>query len=145
MGKQNLSQRAACAQQAKQVKSLFLESLIDNMPFMYAFWKNADGAYLGCNIDFAELVGLENPDDIIGKTDEELAWPLLDDMNLDEWLHFLSEQDSEVLDGNMIEEREIRLIQDDGTRLTLRLNKFQITNENETQVLGITGFFRKIK
>ncbi|MFN7878792.1 MAG: PAS domain-containing protein [Sphingobacteriia bacterium] len=36
------------------------------------FWKDRNGVYQGCNVGFARTIGLENPTEIIGKTDEEL-------------------------------------------------------------------------
>ncbi|HPV48345.1 MAG TPA: PAS domain S-box protein [Smithellaceae bacterium] len=38
------------------------------------FWKNTDLKYQGCNEYFAALAGLPSPDDIQGKTDNDLAW-----------------------------------------------------------------------
>ena len=42
--------------------------LIDHLPNQI-FWKDPDGVYLGCNSAFARTVGLDSPDDVIGKTD----------------------------------------------------------------------------
>ncbi|MBN1489003.1 MAG: PAS domain S-box protein [Phycisphaerae bacterium] len=38
------------------------------------FWKDRDFRYLGCNEAFARSAGVARPDDIVGKTDYELAW-----------------------------------------------------------------------
>ena len=38
------------------------------------FWKNTDLKYQGCNEYFAALAGVQSPDDIQGKTDNDLAW-----------------------------------------------------------------------
>ncbi|MDN3640402.1 PAS domain-containing protein [Simiduia curdlanivorans] len=37
-------------------------------------WKDSAGIYLGCNQKFADLVQEPNPENVIGKTDMELAW-----------------------------------------------------------------------
>ena len=51
----------------------FLKSVITVFPF-YLFWKDANGVYLGCNQNFAEVAGLAHPEEIIGKTDYDLPW-----------------------------------------------------------------------
>lgn len=38
------------------------------------FWKDRDGNYLGCNTLFAQDAGLEDPQEIIGKTDWDMPW-----------------------------------------------------------------------
>ncbi|MEN0061245.1 MAG: PAS domain-containing sensor histidine kinase [Myxococcota bacterium] len=38
------------------------------------FWKDRRSVYLGCNSSFAELAGLPDPDQIIGRTDFEMPW-----------------------------------------------------------------------
>jgi len=38
------------------------------------FWKGRDFAYLGCNEAFARSAGVTRPEEIVGKTDYELAW-----------------------------------------------------------------------
>lgn len=38
----------------------------------YVFWKDGNSVYQGCNLNFAKLVGLNLPEEIVGKTDSEL-------------------------------------------------------------------------
>ncbi|MCV6636315.1 PAS domain S-box protein [Candidatus Albibeggiatoa sp. nov. NOAA] len=52
-------------------KEEFLRSLLDSVP-QYICWKDADSIFQGCNQSFAELVGLSNPKEVIGKTDFDL-------------------------------------------------------------------------
>ncbi|MDM8161850.1 PAS domain S-box protein [Labilibaculum sp. K2S] len=47
-------------------------SVLDNIP-QSVFWKDKDGIYLGCNISFAKDVGLVSSDEIVGKTDYDVA------------------------------------------------------------------------
>lgn len=49
----------------------FLRLLIDNMPNQI-FWKDKDLRYIGCNKLFAQLVGFDDPKDLIGLNDFEL-------------------------------------------------------------------------
>lgn len=50
-----------------------VQFLIDSLPYAI-YWKNRDLVYQGCNLRFANDVGLESPEDIIGKRDSDLPW-----------------------------------------------------------------------
>ena len=49
------------------------QSVLDTIP-VRVFWKDLDSVYLGCNQLFAEDAGRARPQDLIGKTDHEMAW-----------------------------------------------------------------------
>ena len=53
--------------QQKKAEEL-LKNVISTIPNQ-VFWKDSDLKYMGCNRKFAEVVGLEDPGEIIGKTD----------------------------------------------------------------------------
>ncbi|KTD37707.1 sensory box histidine kinase/response regulator [Legionella nautarum] len=48
-------------------------SIIDLIPDHFILWKNKNLVYLGCNQAAANSLGLNSPEDIIGKTDYDLA------------------------------------------------------------------------
>lgn len=48
-----------------------LQLVIDNIPQLI-FWKDCNSIYLGCNQNFARIVGLDAPEQIVGKTDSDL-------------------------------------------------------------------------
>lgn len=50
-----------------------LQTVMNTIP-EYVFWKDLDSVYLGCNENFAMVSGVDIPDNIIGKTDFDLAW-----------------------------------------------------------------------
>jgi PAS domain S-box-containing protein len=50
-----------------------LQIVIDNIP-QQILWKDRNSVYLGCNQNRAKVMGLASPEDIIGKTDYDLAW-----------------------------------------------------------------------
>ncbi len=50
-----------------------LEKVIDHIPQLL-YWKDKDLNYIGCNLNYALINDLENPQDIIGKKDDELPW-----------------------------------------------------------------------
>jgi diguanylate cyclase (GGDEF)-like protein/PAS domain S-box-containing protein len=50
-----------------------LSTIIEAIP-MRVFWKDKNLRYLGCNSQFANDAGLNSPDEIINKDDNELPW-----------------------------------------------------------------------
>ena len=50
-----------------------LQTVMNTIP-QYVFWKDLDSVYLGCNENFAMVSGVGIPDNIVGKTDFDLAW-----------------------------------------------------------------------
>lgn len=55
-----------------QAQTMF-QLILDTIP-SHVFWKNKESRYLGCNRLFAKDAGLQDPSQIIGKTDHELRW-----------------------------------------------------------------------
>ena len=51
-----------------------LQTIFDALP-QRIFWKDTQGRFLGCNCQFAEDLGFESPQDICGKTNEDLELP----------------------------------------------------------------------
>ncbi|RJP20173.1 MAG: PAS domain S-box protein [Candidatus Omnitrophota bacterium] len=56
-----------------QKSQVMLKLVINNIP-QIIFWQDNRLTYLGCNENFARIAGLNRPEDIVGKTDSELAW-----------------------------------------------------------------------
>lgn len=52
-----------------------LALVIDTIPSL-VYWKDTECRYLGVNRSFANAVGLDNPDDVIGLSDFDLPWKL---------------------------------------------------------------------
>lgn len=48
-----------------------LQLIIDNITYL-VFWKDKKLKFLGCNQRFADVLGLDDPEDIIGKTDSDI-------------------------------------------------------------------------
>ncbi len=55
----------------------FYENLIDKMPG-HVYWLDQNCIYQGCNAQQAKSAGLNNRQDIVGKTNKELPWNLQD-------------------------------------------------------------------
>lgn len=56
-----------------EIEGSYLQEIIQNVPW-YIYWKDQDSVYQGCNKAFAIAAGFSSPADVIGKTDDELAW-----------------------------------------------------------------------
>ena len=51
-----------------------LSDILDSIP-QAVFWKNAEGAYLGCNRLFANLAGFNDKEELNGLHDSQISWP----------------------------------------------------------------------
>lgn len=61
------------AEAALRESQQMLKLVMDNIPQLI-FWKDQNSVYLGCNRNFAQAAGIGNPENIVGKTDYDLAW-----------------------------------------------------------------------
>ena len=59
------------AEEALKQNRNMLEHILNSVP-QSVFWKDRNSVYLGCNAVFAKLVGLDDPEKIVGKTDDDL-------------------------------------------------------------------------
>ena len=50
-----------------------LQRVIEHFPGVI-FWKDTESVYLGCNKNFSSGAGLNNPEEVVGKTDFDLPW-----------------------------------------------------------------------
>jgi len=124
------------AEQAiKQQKGL-LENIISNIPH-YVFWKDRSSIYLGCNENFAKVAGVNSPDDIVGKTDYELAWRR---QEADSFI----KHDKEILEsGNPLLNIEETQLQADGKQATL-LYSIVPLKDSADNVIGLLGIYADI-
>jgi len=60
-------------EEALQSSYEMLQMVMENIP-QYIIWKDLNLSYLGCNDNYATLIGIEHPENIIDKKDEELLW-----------------------------------------------------------------------
>lgn len=69
---------APTAQERQQAAQMlgdvgFLQLVLDSIP-QYIFWKDRNSRYLGCNRLWAEMAGLNDPEEVVGLTDADLPW-----------------------------------------------------------------------
>lgn len=58
---------------AKEKNEIYLHGIVENLPQL-VYWKNKDFIYQGCNNLCAEVLNLQNPAQIIGKSDNDFGW-----------------------------------------------------------------------
>jgi PAS domain S-box-containing protein len=109
-----------------------LNSLEIVLPLMpgYAYWKDKQGVYLGCNELFASAAGLSSRQEIIGKTDLDLPWKDVDED--------IKKTDLDVLLTGKNQSIEGYFTLADGSELILLCNKTAIKDQNGN-IQGILG------
>lgn len=114
----------------------YLEKIINTVP-SYIFWKDKNSVFLGCNYLFAISAGLNDPEEIIGKTDYDLPWKK-------------SESDAYIADDKKViaskqpkmNIEEIQTLQD-GTQITLLTSKVPFYND-QGEIIGVLAVYTDI-
>jgi PAS domain S-box-containing protein len=113
----------------------FLRSLLDNIPLL-VFWKNPQLQFLGCNLPFACTVGVQSPQQIIGRYSKDLAWR--------ECPHVIENIELSVLNQEITDYHRIEpYIQVDGKQGWLNTTRLPLRNI-EGKVIGIIGCCEEI-
>lgn len=113
-----------------------LRLVMDNIP-QAIFWKDVNSVYLGCNAVFARFAGVGTPENIVGRTDYDLAWTK-------EEADSFRRDDRRVMDSNkpiyhIIEPQ----LQAGGKHAWLDANKIPM-HDVEGNVIGILGTYEDI-
>ena len=113
-----------------------LQLVMDGIP-QAIFWKDRNLAYFGCNAVFARHAGLSSPEEIIGKTDDELPWRK-------EETESYKKCDLRVMESNSAECHITEpQLQADGKQAWLDTNKVPLHN-SEGNVVGILGTYEDV-
>ena len=118
-------------EQVRWVKG-FLNTVISRMPG-YAFWKDANFIYMGCNDNIAKISGFESRKDISGMNDSELAKRLQWDTSLVDKIRTI---DQKILNGIEQFGTEDPVRNHDGQTSIFLTNKTPIRDEND-HIIGI--------
>ncbi|MUG92641.1 PAS domain S-box protein [Scytonema sp. UIC 10036] len=130
-----IADRQLIEEQLRQSQEMW-QPIVDNIP-QSVFWKDTTSVYLGCNRNFAQMIGLDNPDDIIGKTDFDLV------CNREE-ARYYRECDARVMDADTPEYHVVSLhVRKDGQDAWLETTRVPL-HDGEGQVMGILGTFEDI-
>ena len=124
------------AKAVAHLNQLFLDNITDSLP-QYVYWKDTESVYLGCNKNFATLVGLSSPKEIINKTDHDLNWQTGGDS-----ADTFRQGDLNTISGQSITNHEETLALPNGKCLTTIVSKLPILDGNK--VIGIVGCFTDI-
>ena len=123
-------------QKTGHATEIFLRNITRVLP-QYVFWKDVNSVYLGCNKNYASLVGLSSPEEIIGKTDDDLNWQPLGHTS-----EMFKRGDKETILGNPITNQEEVLVFPDGKTMITLVSKLPILDQGG--VIGIVGYFTDI-
>lgn len=119
----------------KKSRNMF-KAVLDNIP-QYVFWKDKNSVYLGCNRNFAKAAGFDEPGDIIGKTDYELAWK---QKEADSFIEY----DKKVMESG---KAEYHIIESqhmaNGKEAMVDTNKIPLYDSNDN-IAGILGTYEDI-
>ena len=107
-----------------------LEDFFPHMPG-YVYWKNTHSQYMGCNDNLAQVSGLSDPREIIGKTDFDFAWG-------DEEAASFVADDQEVMRSGRVKvtEHELPITRPDGHPLHVRTDKRPLY-DGDGNVIGV--------
>lgn len=113
-----------------------LQLVIDNIPQLI-FWKDRKSVFLGCNQNFAQIAGVNSPDNIVGKTDFDLKWKK-------EEADFFREYDCQFMDINTPEYHIVKpLYRVDSKPVWFESHKIPLYDV-EGNIVGILGTFEDI-
>ena len=131
----DITGQKAMQQELAAQRDLF-DSVLSNVPASI-FWKDRNSVYLGVNERFIQDAGLDGSQEIIGKTDYDLAWTR-------EQADFYRACDRTVMENGEamlnIEESQLRA---NGEKVDLLTNKVPLRNE-QGRVIGLLGIYMDI-
>ena len=112
-----------------------IDGIINAMP-VRVFWKDKHSVYLGCNVEFARDAGCATPQDIIGKTDDQLAWR--------EFAQLYLADDRRVIEGGearLLIEEPLRT--SNGPAITVMTSKIPLRDAHG-EINGVLGTYQDI-
>lgn len=104
----------------------------------YLFWKDTGSIYLGCNQNYAELVGLHSVDEIVGKTDDELHWQCGGHTE-----NIFQKGDQDTLQGHPIINQEETLVLPNGRKMMTLVSKLPMQDARH-KIIGFVCYFTDI-
>lgn len=117
-------------------REAFLRLILDNIP-QGIYWKDRECNYLGCNLTYAKLVGLDSPESIVGKTDYDMPWSKAE-------AKLYRNTDREVMESSVSKYHVTESLQKaDGRRIWVDTSLIPLHN-TEGDVVGILGTYEDV-
>jgi len=127
--------RARAEEAVRQSRNM-LAHILNSVP-QAVFWKDRNSVYLGCNDVFARILGLGEPEEIVGKTDFDFPWTRKD-------AAIYIADDREVMESNRAKFHMPETIHNEkGTFLWFDTSKVPLT-DSSGRVYGVLGVFEDI-
>ncbi len=116
-----------------------LRLVIDNIP-QFIFWKDQKGTYLGCNQNFAQIIGINSYQVIVGKTDDDL----IKHEPSDGTARFIETLNRCISNEGTPKYQQIESLPlADGTHLWLEINQVPLRDVHG-HIIGVLGSFEDI-
>ncbi|WLI90783.1 diguanylate cyclase [Massilia sp. R2A-15] len=131
---ENITERKLAEWRLNESKRM-LQLVIDHLP-QRVFWKDTDSKFLGCNEAACRDAGLTHPDQIVGKTDFDLAWRANAEA-------YRSDDRATLASGQAKINYEEPQQRDDGSESWLRTSKIPLTDINGRAV-AVLGMYEDI-
>ncbi|MGB7582658.1 MAG: PAS domain S-box protein, partial [Sedimentisphaerales bacterium] len=113
-----------------------LQLVMNSIP-QAIFWKDRNLVHLGCNAVFAKHAGLSSPQEVVGKTNQDMPWRK-------EEIEFYSQCDRRVMENNSAEYHISEpQLQADGKQAWLDTNKIPL-HDSEGNVIGVLGTYEDV-
>ena len=123
-------------EEALQSSYEMLQMVMENIP-QYIIWKDIDLSYLGCNDNYANLIGIDHPENIIAKKDEELLWD-------SEQINYNRQQEKKVIESNQaVFHKDEYWTSRNGQKIWIDVNRIPLLN-SDGKVAGLLITFEDI-
>ena len=130
-----LKKRISSLERELHLSKNMFQIVLNNIP-QRIFWKDLSFRYLGCNKAFANDAGMENPEDIIGKSDFELDWEK-------SAIDYRTDDEEVIHQGksklNFVEAQHKK----DGSTLILNTHKLPLIDK-DNKTIGLLGTYEDI-
>lgn len=112
-----------------------IEFIVKNGPG-YVYWKNLDSIYIGCNQNFATLIGLKETTEIIGMHESDMPWHKI---NPDTVTHNINADQAVILNHEKVVTEECLGIKNENDlAIVLRSEKIPLIDHSGV-IVGILG------
>jgi PAS domain S-box-containing protein len=123
-------------EEALQSSYEMLQTVMENIP-QYVYWKDKELNYLGCNNNYANLLGIDYPENIINKKDTDLLYD-------DQQIHYNQKKERDLIDSDKAEFNVIESwILRNGKKIWVQINRIPLYDSDEN-VVGILVTFEDV-